>query len=93
MTAKNLPVTPLASEPGNAARIARMEAWRLADPIVDPSRCTLGLECLVYCPEGAISLEEGGITFSSSLCKGCGICANECPEKAIYMRERRVECN
>jgi Pyruvate/2-oxoacid:ferredoxin oxidoreductase delta subunit len=28
----------------------------------------------------------GKIEFDFSFCKGCGICANECPTKAITMK-------
>jgi 2-oxoisovalerate ferredoxin oxidoreductase delta subunit len=42
----------------------------------------------MMCPEGAIKWlpEMGKIEFDFSFCKGCGICANECPTKAITMK-------
>jgi pyruvate ferredoxin oxidoreductase delta subunit len=36
----------------------------------------------MYCPEGAI---DQNLTIDLNFCKGCGICANECPKKAIEM--------
>jgi 2-oxoacid:acceptor oxidoreductase delta subunit (pyruvate/2-ketoisovalerate family) len=46
----------------------------------------------MYCPEGVIKRKEDG-TFKIELeyCKGCGICAKECPSNSIEMiRERNV---
>jgi 2-oxoisovalerate ferredoxin oxidoreductase delta subunit len=42
----------------------------------------------MFCPEGAINWrpELGKIDFDFGFCKGCGICANECPTKAITMK-------
>jgi pyruvate ferredoxin oxidoreductase delta subunit len=36
----------------------------------------------MYCPEGAI---DQNLEIDYNFCKGCGICANECPKKAIEM--------
>jgi 2-oxoisovalerate ferredoxin oxidoreductase delta subunit len=43
---------------------------------------------VLFCPDGAIRWkpEKGDIEFDYSFCKGCGICANECPTKAITMK-------
>jgi len=42
--------------------------------------------CWVYCPDAAISLQEDNSPkIDYDYCKGCGICANECPVKAIAM--------
>jgi Pyruvate/2-oxoacid:ferredoxin oxidoreductase delta subunit len=41
----------------------------------------------MYCPEGAV---DDDLNVDLTFCKGCGICANECPKKAIEMvREER----
>jgi len=41
----------------------------------------------MYCPEGTILEDEGGYyKFDYDYCKGCGICAYECPSKAIEMK-------
>ncbi len=42
--------------------------------------------CHFYCPEGAIKVREDGfIEVDLRYCKGCGICAEECPVKCIEM--------
>jgi 2-oxoacid:acceptor oxidoreductase delta subunit (pyruvate/2-ketoisovalerate family) len=42
---------------------------------------------VLFCPDGAIHWKpEKDIEFDYNFCKGCGICANECPTKAIEMK-------
>jgi pyruvate ferredoxin oxidoreductase delta subunit len=36
----------------------------------------------MYCPDAAI---DEDLNIDLDFCKGCGICANECPKKAIDM--------
>jgi 2-oxoacid:acceptor oxidoreductase delta subunit (pyruvate/2-ketoisovalerate family) len=62
--------------------------WKTYTPIRDPEKCTRCLLCVLFCPDGAIhwQKEKGDIEFDLNFCKGCGICANECPTKAIVMK-------
>ena len=42
--------------------------------------------CWIYCPDMAYSLRaDGYYDWNSDYCKGCGICARECPKDAIQM--------
>jgi len=42
--------------------------------------------CWVYCPDGAIQVENSKVVgIDLKHCKGCGICAEECPKKVITM--------
>lgn len=50
-------------------------------------QCTLCDTCLVYCPEGIVRRKTGGYDVDYTFCKGCGICAVECPRKALEMVE------
>ena len=61
--------------------------WKTYQPVRDLEKCTKCLMCVLYCPEGAIKWmpELGKVEFDFGYCKGCGICANECPTKAIKM--------
>ena len=59
--------------------------WRTFKPIIDREKCIKCLLCWLYCPEGAILRTDDDITIDYDYCKGCGICANECPKKAIKM--------
>ncbi|MBI2314338.1 MAG: 4Fe-4S binding protein [Betaproteobacteria bacterium] len=61
--------------------------WRSLRPIVDRERCVKCAVCWLYCPVQCIV--ERGAWFEPRLetCKGCGICAQECPHRAIRMVE------
>ncbi len=48
--------------------------------------CTFCDTCLVYCPEGIVRRAEDGYELDYSYCKGCGICVEECPRRAMEMR-------
>jgi 2-oxoacid:acceptor oxidoreductase delta subunit (pyruvate/2-ketoisovalerate family) len=62
--------------------------WKIYMPIRDPEKCTRCLLCSLFCPDGAIIWhpEKADIDFNFSFCKGCGICANQCPTNAITMK-------
>jgi 2-oxoacid:acceptor oxidoreductase gamma subunit (pyruvate/2-ketoisovalerate family)/2-oxoacid:acceptor oxidoreductase delta subunit (pyruvate/2-ketoisovalerate family) len=47
--------------------------------------CTECDTCLVYCPEGIIRRAQSGYGVDYSYCKGCGICVEECPRRAMEM--------
>lgn len=72
-------------EPGNMASQLR-SGWRNQRPIIDQTKCTKCLICWIYCPEPAFYKAPSGlIEINYDYCKGCGICAEECPRKAITM--------
>jgi 2-oxoacid:acceptor oxidoreductase delta subunit (pyruvate/2-ketoisovalerate family) len=44
--------------------------------------------CLIFCPDLAISRRtDGGFEIDMNYCKGCGVCAAECPRGAITMTQ------
>lgn len=64
--------------------------WKTFSPVRDVNKCTKCLFCVLFCPDGAVywDPEKNDIEFNLEYCKGCGICANECPAKAIVMKIR-----
>jgi pyruvate ferredoxin oxidoreductase delta subunit len=65
--------------------------WRNKRPIMDPALCLAAKSgkvtcqiCWVYCPDGCIA-QGAGPVIDLTYCKGCGICAQECPADAIAM--------
>jgi len=76
--------------PGDAGRTG---SWRVLRPVLDPSKCTPARTgkascafCWLYCPDGTVG-KTIPPTFTLEYCKGCGICAEECPTGAITMVE------
>ena len=60
--------------------------WRTFKPVLDPKKCTKCLRCWISCPDLAIiRKKDNSVEVNYDYCKGCGICANECPSKAIEM--------
>jgi len=59
--------------------------WRIFKPI-RTEKCIKCRLCWQLCPENAIHLDkEGKPFFDYEICKGCGVCAKNCPVKAIVM--------
>jgi 2-oxoacid:acceptor oxidoreductase gamma subunit (pyruvate/2-ketoisovalerate family)/2-oxoacid:acceptor oxidoreductase delta subunit (pyruvate/2-ketoisovalerate family) len=60
-------------------------SWRTFKPLLDHEKCIMCLYCWFYCPEGCIERKKNTLIINYDYCKGCGICANECPKDAIEM--------
>ncbi len=43
--------------------------------------------CVTYCPEGVLKRVGREFVFDYSYCKGCGVCAAECPRNVIFMSQ------
>ncbi|PIN68872.1 hypothetical protein COV93_07860 [Candidatus Woesearchaeota archaeon CG11_big_fil_rev_8_21_14_0_20_43_8] len=63
------------------------------DLVKDASRClSCGKcikcdNCLIFCPDCCIKKTEKGYKVDYDYCKGCGICAEECPRGIISLEE------
>ena len=65
--------------------------WRLQTPVIDHEKCNQKDSCLycwLYCPDGVIS-RDFPLEIDLEFCKGCGVCAEECPRDAITMVDGR----
>jgi pyruvate ferredoxin oxidoreductase delta subunit len=79
-------------EGGGTARQFKTGDWRSERPVHIPEKCINCLLCWIYCPDSAVIVKDGKmIGFNYDYCKGCGICAHECPVKvkAIKMIPER----
>jgi pyruvate ferredoxin oxidoreductase delta subunit len=84
---KELNVGCVIDEPGNAATY-RTGDWRSQRPVYIKDKCIKCHTCYIFCPDIAIKvLEDGYIEHDFYYCKGCGICAQECPTDAIVMKD------
>lgn len=80
LTAKELPVGDIL-EAGTAVEF-QTGSWRSNRPVWDAKKCINCLACWISCPDSAIMLKDGKVTgINYDHCKGCGICAAECPKK------------
>jgi pyruvate ferredoxin oxidoreductase delta subunit len=82
---------PVIQEPGNSI-VFKTGTWRSSEPVLNKDNCIDCLLCWLYCPDIAIFVRDGKMEgFDLDYCKGCGICALECPGKkgvkAIHMRK------
>ncbi len=66
-------------------------SWRVERPVLDAGKCLPAKKnketcffCWMYCPDGVISRTVPP-QFDYQYCKGCGVCAEECPAGAIIM--------
>jgi len=81
-------------KPGTTSQV-KTGNWRdMSYPVFDHEKCIGCQNCQRVCPEGICfpigeKNSKGKEIFECDLdyCKGCGICAAECPAKAIEMKE------
>ncbi len=82
---KELPIGGLILNSGNASDY-KTGTWRVKKPVYIEERCIQCFLCWIYCPDMAINVENGevkGVDYYH--CKGCGICARQCPTTALEM--------
>jgi pyruvate ferredoxin oxidoreductase delta subunit len=80
---KDLPIGGIIPAAGNAESYETGD-WRTFRPVCISEKCVHCLMCWRFCPDSAIIPEDGKFKqFDYHHCKGCGICVNVCPTKAI----------
>jgi pyruvate ferredoxin oxidoreductase delta subunit len=95
LTATELPVGGLV-EAGTAENF-HTGSWRSYRPVWNKDKCIHCLTCWISCPDSAIKIapDEKKTTVITGIdydfCKGCGICAKECPPKvqALTMEQEK----
>ncbi len=74
-------------EPGNSVNY-ETGSWRALRPIINLEKCPHCMFCWLFCPDGSIIVKNSQVTgVDLRYCKGCGICAVECPRQVITMVE------
>ncbi len=77
--------------------------WKYSSPVIDAAKCIGCKTCVPHCPEavmemrarateeieisGKIGKEKEIVGVDMEYCKGCGVCAQVCPVKAINMKK------
>jgi pyruvate ferredoxin oxidoreductase delta subunit len=87
LTWRDLEIGSIVTEPGNASQYQTGD-WRSQRPTYDFRKCIKCGLCQIFCPEGCIE-QNADEYFEANLfyCKGCGICARECPTRVVTMVE------
>jgi heterodisulfide reductase subunit A-like polyferredoxin len=72
---------------GRAATILSQKMMSVGGSIsvVDQDRCAACLTCVRNCPYSVPRIRDGVAYIEPAACQGCGICAAECPAKAIEL--------
>ncbi len=84
---KELPIRGLIVEAGNSVDY-ETGIWRVLRPIIDFEKCTHCMFCWLFCPDSAVRVQDSKVLeIDLRYCKGCGICATECPRQCITMIE------
>ena len=66
---------------------ATVASWRVLKPVYNADVCIDCQNCWVWCPDTSIiSRDKQMLGIDYDHCKGCGICAHECPTGALEMK-------
>lgn len=84
---KQMPIGGTMFESGSSVQY-RTGDWRIRKkPVINHEKCIMCLFCWIFCPDMSIIRNEKSVEPDYVHCKGCGVCATECPVKAISMVE------
>jgi pyruvate ferredoxin oxidoreductase delta subunit len=82
---------PIAMSTPAVGEAGRTGDWRSKYPELDAATCSAAKQgrescqlCWVYCPDACIT-RRAPPAIDLTYCKGCGICAQECPTSSIVM--------
>jgi pyruvate ferredoxin oxidoreductase delta subunit len=84
---EKLPMGGSVPYPGSS-KFFKTGDWSAFKAVVDRKKCTKCTTCFFLCPDSAITMDKEDIpVMDFDYCKGCGICAEECPADAIEMKD------
>jgi pyruvate ferredoxin oxidoreductase delta subunit len=92
---RDIPIGGMILEAGNSVGY-KTGGWRAFRPIFGEADCIHCMQCWIFCPDSSILVdaENGKMAgFDLDFCKGCGVCAVQCPvnQKAIRKAQEAGE--
>ncbi|MDZ7815058.1 MAG: 4Fe-4S binding protein [Planctomycetota bacterium] len=88
---KDIPIGGKIVESGNAHSYVT-GGWRTYRPVYNAENCIQCMSCFYYCPDSSILAKDGKVTgVDYDHCKGCGVCARECPVNKREMKKPEGE--
>ncbi len=68
-------------------RLSSKPAQKEAERCFSCGFCKLCYNCFIFCPDGSVNFDENKppVEINLDYCKGCGICAQECPTGVMRM--------
>lgn len=92
---RDLPIGGMILEAGNSIEY-KTGGWRAFRPISGEAACTHCMQCWVFCPDSSILVDQENskmLGFDLDFCKGCGICAVQCPvnQKIIRKADEKIQ--
>lgn len=75
--------------PGGYSEEKETKVSRTIYPEWEHEKCIQCNFCWIYCPEGCIDRSSGQMVVSLKYCRGCGVCAQECPKQVITMKREK----
>jgi pyruvate ferredoxin oxidoreductase gamma subunit len=82
---ENAEISAPAIHAGATSVQVRTGLWRTMRPVINYEKCSgCWWVCSTYCPDGAINVSADGLPqIDYDHCKGCLVCAAQCPPNAI----------
>lgn len=74
----------IVAKPGSS-KVNKTGTWRTSRPVFLHKNCNDCRICVMVCPDGVIFGSDSSYDADLDFCKGCGICARECPTDDIEM--------
>ena len=82
-----VPIGTVVPYPGSSL-VVKTGDWAATQPKLIKEKCHSCLTCFFVCPDNAITMDfsenpNGYPVINTDYCKGCGLCAYECEDKAL----------